>query len=62
MALTQLGTTKYYVDLTKITAKTAVEKRYDKDIWHFDLLIDGRWFYQEFTTETAANNAWALYT
>ncbi len=58
MALSELGSTGVYVDLTKVTAKTAIEKTYEQSLWTFQVMVDGVWISVQYTTLLAATNAW----
>jgi len=62
MALSQLGNTTVWADLTKVTAKTDVTQKYGQSIWYFKVLLDGEWFHLEYESQGAAEAAWATFT
>ena len=62
MALTDLGNTDIKVDTTKISAKTPVVQQHGLSVWTFNVLVDGQWIPLQYTTESAANSAYAAIT
>jgi len=62
MALTKLDNSDFFVDQTKITAKTPVKPDGTQTKFSFELLIDSKWFRLEYDTQGEADTAHGTFT
>jgi len=62
MALDTLGHTDIKAKLIELTAKTPIEKNSIEDKWSFRVLVDGTWFFLEYSTLVDAQTDWNSFT